>query len=79
MTRRKALLQVFVLLGMFVCFLLAMTFAFVSGLLVGRPWAALAMGGCVITTVILSRIFKKNREALLENAILVSQGSNLPD
>jgi O-antigen/teichoic acid export membrane protein len=62
MTRRKALLQVFVLLGTFVCFLLATVVMVVSGLLSTMVWAWVVVIGSVIATVVLSWLFSKNKE-----------------
>jgi hypothetical protein len=64
MTRRKALLQVFILLGTFVCFLLATVAMVVSGFLSVRLWAVVILVGSVIATIMLSALFTKNKELI---------------
>jgi hypothetical protein len=64
MTRRKALLQVFILLGTFVCFLLATVAMVVSGFLSVRLWAVVILVGSVFATIMLSALFTKNKELI---------------
>jgi hypothetical protein len=56
MTRRKALLQFFILLGTFVCFWLATVVMVLSGLLSVRVWSWVVLIGSVIATIVLSSL-----------------------